>query len=88
LSRARPDEIGVLGDRRGVARGERELRLVNETVLLRFAYDYEVDLDRINSEADLLNWTLHLCGKTWMTVEHLGHFIETVAQIKGFKVHG
>jgi hypothetical protein len=33
-------------------------------VLLRFAYDYEVDLDRIASPAALLNWVLHLCGKT------------------------
>jgi hypothetical protein len=60
----------------------------NETLLLRFLYDYEIDLDRINSEADLLRWTLHLCGKTWMTSERLHQFIETVAAIKHLKVHG
>jgi hypothetical protein len=60
----------------------------NNTVLLRFLYDYEVDLDQIKTEADLLNWTLHLCEKTWMSTERLHKFIEAVAQIKRFKVHG
>lgn len=59
----------------------------NETLLLRFAYDYEVDLDRISSPLELLGWTLHLCGKNWMTTEHLHYFIEAVCQIKDFKVH-
>jgi hypothetical protein len=59
----------------------------NETLLLRFAYDYEVDLNRIESEADLLRWTLHLCEKTWMTTERLHFFIEAVAQIKKFNLH-
>jgi hypothetical protein len=36
-------------------------------LLLRFEYDYEVDLDRIESEVALLNWILHLCEKTWIT---------------------
>jgi hypothetical protein len=56
-------------------------------LLLRFQYDYEIDLDRIKSEAALLNWTLHLCEKTWMTTERLHFFIEAVAQIKKFNVH-
>jgi hypothetical protein len=56
-------------------------------LLLRFQYDYEVDLDRIKSEAALLNWTLHLCDKTWMTTERIHFFIETVAAIKKFDVH-
>ena len=30
-------------------------------LFLRFQYDYDVDLDRIQSEADLLRWSLHLC---------------------------
>src|SRR6516225_2389060 len=45
----------------------------NETLLVRFRYDYEIDLERINSEADLLCWALHLCGKTWMNTERLAH---------------
>jgi hypothetical protein len=60
--------------------------LSNRTLLLRFDYDYEVDLDEINSEADLLHWTLHFREKVWMTTERLGCFIETVAAIKHLKV--
>src|SRR5262245_37004558 len=49
---------------------ERIVHVRNSNVLLlRFQYGYEVDLDRIKSEAALLNWVLHLCGKTWMTTE-------------------
>jgi hypothetical protein len=60
----------------------------NETLLLRFSYNYEIDLDRINSATDLLCWALHLCGKTWMSTEHLRHFIEAVGAIKKLKIYG
>jgi hypothetical protein len=56
----------------------------NEVMLLRFRYDYEVDLDRINTERDLLAWTLHLCGKTWMNTERVSRFSKAVAVIKDF----
>jgi hypothetical protein len=46
----------------------------NRTLLLRFDYDYGVDLDRINSEADLIRLTRHFCEKVWMTTERLGCF--------------
>jgi hypothetical protein len=36
----------------------------NKTLLLRFRYDYAIDLDRICCEGDLLHWILHLCGKS------------------------
>jgi hypothetical protein len=56
-------------------------------LLLRFEYPYEVDLDEINSKAALLNWTLHLTEKVWMTLERLHLFIEAVAAIKKFNLH-
>jgi hypothetical protein len=59
----------------------------NNVLLLRFRYDYEIDLDRIKTPLDLLGWALHLCGKTWMSTEHLHNFIETVCKIKKFNVH-
>jgi hypothetical protein len=58
----------------------------NNVLLLRFSYDYEVDLDRIKEERDLLAWTLHLVGKPWMTPRRTKQFIKAVAQIKGFNV--
>jgi hypothetical protein len=60
----------------------------NNTLLLRFAYDYEIDLDRIKREVNLLSWIEHLCGKNWMNTERLNHFIKVVADIKGFKIYG
>ena len=60
----------------------------NSTVVLRFQYDYEVDLDRIRNEGDLLRWSLHLCGKTWMNTARLAKFIQAVADIKKLRIHG
>jgi hypothetical protein len=57
----------------------------NNVLLLRFAYTYEVDLDRIKTEGDLLAWTKHLVTKPWMGPERTVVFIEAVSDIKGFK---
>jgi hypothetical protein len=56
----------------------------NNVLLLRFAYSYEVDLDRIKTEGDLLAWTKHLVAKPWMGPERTKAFIEVVSSIKGF----
>jgi hypothetical protein len=58
----------------------------NNTLLLRFAYDYEVDLDRITTERELLAWVLHLVGKPWMGPERTKMFAKAVAEIKGFDI--
>jgi hypothetical protein len=34
-------------------------------IILRGPYDYEVDLDRCKSNDDILNWIMHIAGKTW-----------------------
>ena len=60
----------------------------NDTCVINIAYPYEVDLDRIQSEADLLRWVLHLCKKTWMRTEALSIFIQKVGEYKGLKIHG
>jgi|SRR5262249_53794845 len=60
----------------------------NETLLLRFMYDYEIDLEEIQTEGDLLRWALHLCDKNWMNTHRLAHFIEAVADIKGLNIYG
>jgi hypothetical protein len=58
----------------------------NNVLLLRFAYTYEVDLDRIHTARDLLAWTLHLVDKPWMGAERVKVFAAAVANIKGFNV--
>jgi hypothetical protein len=60
----------------------------NNVLLLRFAYTYEIDLDRIKTERDLLAWTHHLVGKPWMGPDRTQVFIDTVADIKGFNLNG
>jgi hypothetical protein len=82
------EDFGVGPEPRNRYYDERIVRVwENNTLYLRFAGDYGIDLDRIRDERDLLNWTLHLCGKTWMTRSHLARFIETVSVIKGIYVH-
>jgi hypothetical protein len=84
----RVEDFGVGPEPRNRYYDERIVRVwENNTLHLRFAYDYEIDLDHIQDERDLLNWTLHLCGKTWMTRSHLARFIETVSLIKRIHVH-
>jgi hypothetical protein len=62
--------------------------LSNNTLLVRFSYPYEVDLDRLNDERDFLEWIRQLLGKSWMTNDHLANFMDAVADIKGFNLHG
>jgi hypothetical protein len=67
---------------------QRIVHVLNINVLLlRFEYDYEIDLHEINSKAALLNWVLHLTEKVWITTQRLHFIIEAIADIKGFNVH-
>ena len=59
----------------------------NATCTINIAYPYEVDLDRIKDERDLLTWALHLTEKSWMKTKHLAFFIKAVAKYKGFNLH-
>ena len=47
----------------------------NNVLHLRLMYDYEVDLDRIKTSANLLNWVAHLAEKTWMSNDAIRRFI-------------
>jgi hypothetical protein len=60
----------------------------NNVLHLRFKYDYDVDLDRIKTPANLLNWVAHLAEKTWMSGESIRRFIQALAEIKGFNIYG
>jgi uncharacterized protein YlzI (FlbEa/FlbD family) len=41
-------------------------------------YSYWIELTRIKTPRDLLEWTHHLNGKNWVTKEMLDDFIEAV----------
>ena len=53
---------------------------------LKFDCPYEIDLDRIKTEGDLLAWVRHLAGKPWMNGGRLKLFIDAVGVYKGIKV--
>ena len=58
----------------------------NATCTLKIKYPYEVDLETICTERDLLAWTLHLAKKPWMKPRHIAFFIEQVGNHKGFNL--
>ena len=59
----------------------------NAVCTITITYPYEVDLDRIRTERDLLRWAYHLSGKVWMHREHIKYFIAKVAEFKGFDLN-
>lgn len=59
----------------------------NNTATLHYAYPYEIDLDRIHTERDLLAWALHLCEKNWIDTERLREVVSAIAKHKGLDVH-
>jgi hypothetical protein len=48
---------------------------------------YDILLDDIKTEGDLMRWALHISRKTWATRNILSRFMEIVAEIKGFQTH-
>lgn len=58
-----------------------------QTCTLSYAYPYEIDLDRIKTERDLLGWSLHLMEKNWMTLVRLHEVVRAIAIAKRFNLH-
>ena len=42
---------------------------------------YEIDLDRINSPAQLLDWIFQIAGKAWITAADIGDFVRAIDAI-------
>lgn len=47
--------------------------------------EYNIKLDRIKNEKDLLWWVFHLSQKKWFTIYHAHAFIDKVSKVKNFK---
>jgi hypothetical protein len=52
------------------------------------SFSYEIDLDRIKNERDLLAWACHLCQKSWMTTSTVRSVVVKISEIKGFNPYG
>jgi hypothetical protein len=60
----------------------------DQTLHLLFGYGYQIDLAQIQTPEHLLHWTRQLLGKPWMDNQRMIAFMDRVAQIKGFRIHG
>jgi len=59
----------------------------NKWLTINISYPYEIELKRIPSYAALLQWSLHLAGKSWMDLDYLREFIEIVCHVKGWNIY-
>ena len=41
-----------------------------------YGWDYDIELDRIDTPSKILSWVHHLCGKTWITPSVIEEFIQ------------
>lgn len=49
--------------------------------------NYSIELNRIKTRAALLEWTHHLCGKSWITTDMLEDFIGQIHVYRGWKLY-
>jgi hypothetical protein len=55
-------------------------------VVINVAYEYNIPLERCDTLEKILSWSVHLCEKTWMTLEILERFVHVAAQEHGLTV--
>ena len=71
----------------GIKHEQRMAKLVrNEDghiLLTGGGYDYEIDKGRIDTNARLISWIHHLCGKTWVDRNTIRRLIEVAERSSG-----
>lgn len=55
------------------------------TIRVKPGYNYEINLDTINTLKDLMRWKDHLSEKRWMSPKSLEDFVSMVAAYKPIK---
>ena len=58
--------------------------LTGNFIVLDVVYPYEIGLESIKDQRELLGWTRHLTEKNWVTGEVISMFIDTVNSAKGW----
>lgn len=48
---------------------------------------YSIELERVTSDS-VIKWVRHLCGKAWVTRDHIFQFLELSASHANISVHG
>jgi hypothetical protein len=83
LTKAKELEKGVME----IYEIPKHIRLDGDYIVIDYGgYDYDIHKDRVNSQAKLLDWVLHLSEKRWMNCSRLHYFAELAAETNGFKL--
>lgn len=56
-------------------------------IIINIAYEYPVELRRCSTPESILGLVAHLAGKTWMTRDVLGEFVNLAAAHHNIKIH-
>lgn len=51
-------------------------------------FEYDIGINRIKNEADLIAWIVHITEKDWVHSEMVREFVLTVCGQKGWKCYG
>jgi hypothetical protein len=65
---------------------EKAVFIADGHVVINVAYEYNIPLERCDTLEKILSWSVHLCEKTWMTLEILERFVYVAAKAHGLKV--
>ena len=63
------------------------IRVEGDFIVLDFRYEYSIHKDRIRTPKQVLEWTLHLSQKNWITASRLAHFAQVAFKEIGIEAH-
>jgi len=64
---------------------KRVVTIEGNCVVLRITYEYQIELNRINSHKKLIEWVRHLCTKPWVDGQVIKQLIDVVYKHFGWR---
>lgn len=64
----------------------RQVSIKDDHIVINVAYEYNIPLSGCADLPSLMGWVLHLCEKTWMTLEVLERFILVASRHHGLDI--
>lgn len=62
-----------------------QVKIVEGYIVVNVSYEYNINLETINSAQDVLGWVFHLTEKTWMNTDVLRRFIQVACGARGIE---
>jgi len=59
----------------------------NDMIIFHELKGYEVEISRIKTRADLIEWIHHMTGKGKITTEAIAQLIEVVCKYRGWEIY-